>query len=135
MNHKHIHQQLTEKPINTNSREIYKLKCNTCNNAHTGQSGRSVTIRHKEHTHYIRKNNPISAYALHILNKRHEYGTAEEKLELLKPYNKGTRMNCWEAFYMQAFHQYKILIKELQINDINPLFKLAYTSCDLLRIP
>jgi len=43
-------------------------------------------------------------------------------------------MNCWEA-YMQAFHQHKILIKEQQVNDINPLFELAYTSRDLLRIP
>ena len=72
---------------------------------------------------YVRTNNPVSTYAVHIcctymlyiyavhiLNNRHEYGTAEETLELLKPCNKGTRMNCWEAFYMQAFHQHKILI-------------------------
>jgi hypothetical protein len=44
-------------------------------------------------------------------------------------------MKCWEAFYMQAFHQHKILIKEQQVNDINPLFKLAYISRNLLRIP
>ena len=130
-----IHQQLTEKPITTNLSGIYKLKCNTCNNAYIGQSGSSITIRHKEHTRYIRNNNPKSAHALHILNNRHEYGTAEETLELLKPSNKGTRMNCWEAFYMQAFHQHKILIKKQQVNDINPLFELAYTSRDLLRIP
>ena len=37
----------------------------------------------------------MSAYALQILNNRHEYGTAEETLELLKPCNKRTRMNCW----------------------------------------
>jgi len=47
-----IHQQLTEKPINTNPNGVYKLKCNTCNNAYIGQSGWSITIRHKEHTHY-----------------------------------------------------------------------------------
>ena len=87
------------------------------------------------HTRYIRTNNPISAYALHILNDRHEYSTAEEMLELLKPCNKGTRINCGEGFYMQAYHQYKILIKEQQVNDINPLYKLAYTSRDLLCIP
>ena len=34
-----IHQQLTEKPINTNPNGVYKLKCNTCNNAYIGQSG------------------------------------------------------------------------------------------------
>jgi len=130
-----IHQQITEKPINTNSSGIYKLKCNNCNNAYIGQSGRSITTRHKEYTRYIRNNNPISAYALHVLNNRHEYGTGEETQELLKPCNKGKRMNCWEAFYMQAFHQHKIAIREQQVNDINPMFELAYTSCDLLHIP
>jgi hypothetical protein len=99
-----MYKKLTEKPINTNPSGIYKIKCNSCNNAYIGQSAISITIRHKEHTRYIRTNKPISAYVLHILNNRHEYGTAEETLELLKPCNKGTRMKCWEAFYMQAFH-------------------------------
>jgi len=44
-------------------------------------------------------------------------------------------MNYWEAFYMQAFHQHKILIKEQQGNDTNALYELAYTLRDLLRIP
>ena len=74
-------------------------------------------------------------YALHILNNRHKYGTAEKKLELLKPCNKGTRMTCWEALYMQAFHQHNILIKEQQVSDVNPLYELAYTSHGQLRIP
>jgi glycine cleavage system regulatory protein len=34
-----IHQQLTEKSTQKNPRGIYKLKCNTCNNAYIGQSG------------------------------------------------------------------------------------------------
>jgi hypothetical protein len=72
---------------------------------------------------------------VHILNNKHGYGTAEETLELLKPCNKGTRMNSWEAFYMQVFHQHKIFIKEQQVNDKKPLYVLAYTSRDLLRIP
>jgi len=48
---------------------------------------------------------------------------------------KGTRMNCWEVLYMQAFHQCNILIKEQQVNDINPLYELAYTSRGQLHIP
>jgi len=31
---------------------------------------------------YIRQNNPTSAYAMHILNNRHEFGPAEETLTL-----------------------------------------------------
>jgi hypothetical protein len=102
-----MHQQITDKIVktSTNSSGIYKLKCNTCNNSYVGQSVRSIATRHKEHRRYIRTNNPIPAYVLHILNNRHEYGTAEETLELLKPCNKGTKMNGWESFYMPAFHQ------------------------------
>jgi hypothetical protein len=70
-----------------------------------------------------------------MLYNRHEYGTAEETLELLKPCNKGTRMNYWEAFYVQAYHKRKILIEEQQVNDINPLYELVHTSRVHLRIP
>jgi len=76
-----------------------------------------MATRHKEHTRYIRTNNLISAYVLHILNNRHEYGTAEETLELLKRCNKGTKMNCREALYMQAFYQCDILIEEEEVID------------------
>ena len=64
------------------------------------------------HVRYVWTNNPMSAYALHMLNNKHEYGNASETLELLKPCHKGTRMNCWETFYIQAFHQHKTLITE-----------------------
>ena len=132
-----IHRQLTDKTVktSTNSSGIYRLKCNTCNNANVGQTGKLITTRHKEHTRYIRTNNPISAYALHILHNRHEYDTAEETLELMKPCNKGTIINCWEALYIQAFLRYNILIEEQQVNHINPLYELAYTSQGQLRIP
>jgi hypothetical protein len=42
-----IHQQLSQKPDNTNPSGIYKIKCNTCNKAYIGQSGRPITVRHK----------------------------------------------------------------------------------------
>jgi hypothetical protein len=91
------HQQLTEKPTNINPSGLYNLKCKTCNNAYIGQSARSIKVRHKENIRYISTNNPTSAYAVHMLNNKHECGTPAETLELLKPCNKGTRMNCWET--------------------------------------
>jgi len=36
---------------------------------------------------------------------------------------------------MQAFYQRNILIKEQQVNDINPLYQLARTSRGQMRIP
>ena len=108
---------------------VYRFK-GTLAGVHVGQSGRPITVRHKEHVRYVRTNNPISAHAQHILNNKHECGTTTT-LELLKPCHKGTRMNCWETFYMQIFHRHNISISEQKVNDINPLYEMADTS----RIP
>jgi hypothetical protein len=56
---------------NNNPSGIYQLKCNSCNKAYVGQSGRGISLRHKEHLRYITTNNTISAYAMHILHNRH----------------------------------------------------------------
>jgi len=93
-----IFQQLTQKPKNNNPSGIYQLKCKSCNRAYVGQSGRAISLRH-EHLRYIRNNNPISAYGMHILHNRHQFRPADETLKHLKPCNKGTKMNCWEALY------------------------------------
>jgi len=114
--------------LHKNPSRIYKLKCNTCNNVYVGQSERSINIRHEEHIRYIRTNNPLSAYALHILQNRHEYGTTADTVQILKICQKGTHMNCWEALYMQVFHQHRVLITEQQVSDTNPLYELASTT-------
>ena len=46
---------------------IYKLTCVKCNKSYVGQTSRNLR-RYKQHTRYIKNNNPQSAYALHILN-------------------------------------------------------------------
>ena len=74
-----------------------------------------------------------SAYATHILDNRHEYGTEENTLQLLQTCQKGKCMDCWETLYIQALHQRKALITEQQVNDINPLFELA-TITNLPRL-
>jgi len=120
-----IYQQLTEKTQNKNPSGIYEVKCNTCNKKYVGQSGRPITIRHKEHIRYIRTNNTKSAYAAHILNNRHEYGTAENTLKLIHPCRKGQKMNSWENLYIQIYRQQDRLITEQQVNEPNPLYDLA----------
>jgi len=116
-----LQQQLSEKQTNKNPSGICKLKCNTCNKAYVGQLGRSIDIRHKEHVMYIWTNNTLSAYAVHFLQNKHEYGTIEDTPQLLKTCRKSTCMNCGETLYMQIFHQHKVLITEQQVSDINPL--------------
>ena len=90
-----------------------------------GQSGRDINIRYKEHIRYIRTNNPISAYATHILNNNHEYGTANNTVQILKKCDKGIRMNCWESMFIQTYHHEGTLITEQQVNEHNPLFELV----------
>ena len=120
-----IKQQLTEKKDNKNPSGIYKLQCNTCKDVYIGQSGRDINIRYKQHIRYIRTNNPISAYATHILNNNHEYGTANNTVQILKKCDKGIRMNCWESLFIQTYHQEGTLITEQQVNEHNPLFELV----------
>jgi len=43
--------------------------------------------------------------------------------------------DCWEAFYIQALHQQKILISEQQISDVNSLFELAKVTNTLRLKP
>jgi len=101
------------------------LKCNTCNNSYVGQTGTSLGIRHKEHTRYIKTNHPVSAYTLHMLHNKHEYGNIEQTIELLKPHNKGVKMNVWESFFIHILQKQNLLIEEQKVNDPTPLFELA----------
>jgi hypothetical protein len=93
----------------------------TCNKSYGGQTGSSIEIRHREHTRirYIKTNNPISAYAIHIINNR--YGYPEHTMQLLK----GKRMNCWVSFYMHMLQQQNLLIDEQKTNKPNPLYAAA----------
>ena len=52
---------------------IYKITGKTCHKSYVGQTNRNLNLRYREHVRYIKNNDPRSAYALHILNCRHEY--------------------------------------------------------------
>ena len=113
-----IYNQLCDRiPLSKiNSSGVYKLQCKTRNICWPDWN--SIEIRHHEHTRYIQTNNPISAYALHILNNKHEYGNPEQTMQLLKTCSKGKKMNCWESFYMQVLQQQDLLIDEQKV--MNP---------------
>ena len=95
------------------------------NKNYVGQSGRHITIRHRQHIRYIKTNNPASAYATHILSNRHEYGTANDTLKLIQPCRKSKKMNHWENMYIQIYRQQNLLITELQVNEPKPLYELT----------
>ena len=43
-----------------------------------------LRYRYSEHIRYIKNNDPQSAYAQHILQNIHEYGTRTDTMSLLK---------------------------------------------------
>ena len=122
-----IKQQIADKQINNDPIGVYKLKCNTCNKVYVGQSGRAITKRYREHIRYIRSNNPISAYATHILQNIHELGPEKETMHPIKKCQKSSHMDCWEVLYMYKYHKQQILIDEQQVMETNDIFDLAVT--------
>jgi hypothetical protein len=103
----------------------YKLKCKTCNRAYIGQTSRNLTLRYREHIRYIKNSDPQSAYALHILQDVHEYGSLKDTMSLLKPIHKTTMLIPYEQLLIQTFHQNGNLIPEQNCGEQNPLFLLA----------
>ena len=120
-----IYQQLKNKKHNKGPSGIYEITCNTCRQKYVGQSGRDITTIYKEHIRYVRTNNSTSAYATHILDNRHEYGTAQDTLRLIQPCRKGQRMNSCENVYIQMYQQQGKLITEQEVHGHSPLYDLA----------
>jgi len=104
---------------------IYQLKCHTCNQSYVGQTSRNLKTRYNEHIRYIKSNNPQSAYAQHILNNRHEYGTTDNLMTLLKPIHNQHLLTTYEQFYTHSFHKHGNLISEQSPGSPNPLFDVA----------
>ena len=94
-------------------------------NSYVGQTSRNIRQRYKEHTRYIKNNNPQSAYALHFLNNQHEYGPIEQIMTLLKPLINTSLLTTYKQFFIQAFHKSGNLISEQNPGEPNPLFQMV----------
>ena len=68
---------------------------------------------------------------MHILDNRHEFGSTEKSLKLLKSCNKGMRMNCCQTLFMQVYQKCNILIAEQEFIVTDTLYELARISRDL----
>ena len=117
----------TQKPVHEKS-EVYKITYNTCQKAYVGPTSRGLRSRFREHICYIRNNDPRSAYALHILNCRHEYGNINDAMTLLKQINKPNLLLPYEQMYIQLLHQNNDLIPEQHPNEFNPMFQLLHIN-------
>ena len=70
---------------------IYILSCHTCGLAYIGHMKWDLSTQYKEHYWCIKANNSHSAYALHTLKNRHEYGTLPMTKKLIKTVNASMR--------------------------------------------
>jgi hypothetical protein len=108
-----------------NKPSIYQLKCSTCNLSYIGQTSCNLKTRYHEHIRYIKHNNPQSAYAQHILNNRHEFGTTENIMTLLKPLHSQHLLTTTGQFYIHSFHKNSKPISEQSSGSPIPLFDLT----------
>jgi hypothetical protein len=73
---------------------------------------------------YTKGNNPQSAFAQHILNNRHKYGTTDEIMTLLKHIKHTPLFTPYEQYFIQTHHQQNKLITEQNPGEYNPLIQL-----------
>ena len=74
-----------------------------------GQTSRNLKQRYREHIRYIRNK---SAYAQHILQNRHEYGSITDTMTILKPIHKMSMLTPYEQLFIRTFHYNGNLITE-----------------------
>jgi len=111
-----------------NKNRIYALTCNTCKQAYIGQTNRNLKQWYQEHTRYIRNNDPQSAYALHILKNKHEYGPMNDTMTLLKYEQRTPMLIPYAQLFIQTYHRNGLLLPEQHIGDANPLFQLIINT-------
>jgi hypothetical protein len=88
----------------------------------------SLTARFREHTRYIKNNDPQSAYALHILENLYEYGTINGTMTLVQPVNNTAMLLPYEQLFIQNYHHKGKHIPEQHRGEPNPLLQLAYNT-------
>jgi hypothetical protein len=102
----------------------YSRLGNTSQKAYVGKTSGNLRSRFREHIRYIKNKDPRSAYALHILICRHEYGNINDTMTLLKKIKKPTFLLPYEQIYIQSLHHNNDLIPEQHPNKFNGMFEL-----------
>jgi len=98
---------------------IYRLTCNTCKMSYIGQTSRKLNQRYPEHIRYIRNNDPQSAYAEHIIQNLHEYGSITDPMSLLTPINRTSMLILYEQLFIQKLLHNGNLIMEQGTGEKN----------------
>lgn len=107
-----------------------------------GQTCRQLQIRFLEHHRYNKTNNPQRAYASHILDYQHKYGTVHVAMKIITSTHKGPCMNYLKN--LQIYREYGMLLIEQNVGEFNSLYEvncntqarnkdISWTTCYLLK--
>jgi hypothetical protein len=66
----------------------------------------SLKQRYHEHIRHVKQNDPQSAYALNVLNNKHEYGSINNIISSLKQVNKGTLLMPLKQFIIPLHYHH-----------------------------
>jgi len=107
--HQLIKPAIADQTMDQEKSGLYQLTCNTCHKSYIGQTSRILNSRFQEDTRYTKNNEPQSAYVLHILNCRHEYGNFNSNMTLLKHINSPSLLLPYEQIYIQFHHNNQLI--------------------------
>lgn len=80
---------------------IYQITCGDCNLKYYGQTKRTISKRFKEHSGYIKTNQPgKSAIANHVLCNDH-FNVSLDNVKLVKQVNDANKLDAYETFFIQ----------------------------------
>jgi hypothetical protein len=82
---------------------MYQMKCLDFPLKYIGQTGRTFTLRYKEHIQAIRSNCSKSGYSNHILNTGHNYGTITDTMGVIRIGRKSRHL-----YTLGRYHIYKV---------------------------
>jgi rRNA maturation protein Nop10 len=105
---------------------IYMLSCPDCGKAYVGQTGRSFSVRFKEHRHSFRTNNTNSNFA-HLLDYAHSFAPIDSIMHILEFQMKSKHMNTLEKYiYKEAYHNNHLNDQHTVIH--NKIFEIISTN-------
>lgn len=110
-----------DKTDNSEKCGVYRIDCSDCNGSYIGQTGRTFSIRYKEHT----TRNLNSNFSKHLIDNNHSL-SLNHQLQILHVEEKGMRLNLLEALEINKLNKnanINILNDQMDLNN-SPLLNL-----------
>lgn len=86
---------------------VYKIKCASCPSTYIGKTGRSFSIRYKEHRPNGKTDKQKSTFAQHLVDNNHDLLDLDNGLEILHACINGNRLDTLEEYEIYKAHKIK----------------------------